>query len=105
MKIDVIEALGIDEGGSLWVRPATATFPFIYREAMEVHWDAQRLCLYSPKPREWSYTAWFRQIRNAAREQGVDLRLGPATTWNGIDPELQKAFANGAGGIPLHGKS
>lgn len=95
MQTDVIEAVGIDEGGSLWVRPATATFPYIYREAMEVHWDAERACLYSPKPREWPYTAWFRHIRDAAREQGVDLKLDPATAWVGVDPELRHAFANG----------
>ncbi|WP_310496823.1 hypothetical protein [Sandarakinorhabdus sp.] len=95
MLTDTIEAVGIDEGGSLWVKPAAATFPLIYREAMEVHWDAERLRLYSPKPREWSYGAWFKQIRAAAREQGVELQLGPATTWSGIDPELQQAFAGG----------
>lgn len=92
MRTDTIEAVGIDDDGSLWVKPGVATFPLIYREAMEVHWDAERLCLYSPKPREWSYCAWFNQIKDAAREQGVELRLGQATTWSGIDPELQQAM-------------
>jgi hypothetical protein len=96
MRTDSIEAIGIDEGGSLWVKPAAATFPFIYRESMDVHWDADRLRLYSPKPREWSYVVWFRQIRNAAREQGVELELGQNTSWSGIDPELQQAIANSA---------
>jgi hypothetical protein len=92
MQTDVIEAVGIDERGSLWVRPATATFPFIYREAMEVHWDAERLRLYSPKPREWSYVAWFKRIKDAAREQGFDLKLEPSTSWLGIDADLQQAM-------------
>lgn len=52
MRTDTIVAVGIDEDGSLWVRPATATFPYIYREAMGVHWDAGRRRLFSPKPRE-----------------------------------------------------
>jgi hypothetical protein len=95
MQTDAIEAIGIDDGGSLWVKPATATFPYICREAMEVHWDAPRPCLYSPKLREWPYAAWFKQIRDAAREQGVDLRLAPETAWAGIDPELQQAIAAG----------
>ncbi len=95
MRTDTIEAVGIDEGGSLWVKPAAATFPLVYREAMGVHWDAERLRLYSPTPREWSYCAWFKQIKDAAREQGVELQFGPATTWSGIDPELQQAFADG----------
>ena len=94
MRTDTIEAVGIDEGGSLWVKPAAATFPLIYREAMEVHWDAERLRLYSPKPRDWSYCAWFTKIKDAAREQGVELQLGPATMWSGIDPELKQAFAD-----------
>ncbi len=94
MRTDAIEAIGIDEGGSLWVKPATATFPLIYREAMDVHWDAERLCLVGPKPREWSYAAWFKQIRKAAREQGVDLKLGPATAWSGIDAELRQTLAS-----------
>jgi hypothetical protein len=42
VQADVIEALGISEDGALWVKPATATFPFIYREAMEVHWDEKK---------------------------------------------------------------
>lgn len=94
MRTDVIEAVGIDESGSLWLKRATETFPYVYREAMEVRWDAKRACLYSPKPREWTYTAWFSHIRDAARWQGVDLQLDPTTTWTGIDPELRQAFTN-----------
>jgi hypothetical protein len=94
MRADTIAAVGIDDGGSLWVKPATATFPYIYREAMEVHWDAERLRLYSPKPREWSYVRWFKQIRDAAREQGVQLEVGRTTSWAGIDPELWQAMTD-----------
>jgi hypothetical protein len=93
MRTDAIEAVGIDEGGSLWVKPATATFPYIYREAMEVHWDAERLCIYSPKPREWSYARWFKQIKDAAREQGVELALDQTTSYSRIEPSLQQALA------------
>jgi hypothetical protein len=89
MKTDKIEAIGIDEVGSLWVKPATATFPYIHRETMQVYWDAGLLRLYSPKPVEWSYADWFRQIRDAAREQGVELEVGPTTAWSGIVPELR----------------
>jgi hypothetical protein len=59
---------------------------------MEVHWDAERRCLYSPKPREWTYARWFEQIRNAAREQSVDLKLVQATEWFGVDAELQRTL-------------
>ncbi|MCB4769017.1 hypothetical protein LGR54_10410 [Ancylobacter sp. Lp-2] len=101
MQTDAIEAIGIDDGGSLWVKPATAAFPFMYREAMEVHWDAERACLYGPKPRERTYAAWFGQIGDAAREQGVDLRLVPETAWTGIDPELRQAIVTADRGVPL----
>ena len=99
MRTDTIEAVGIDEGGSLWVKPAMATFPYIYREAMAVHWDAGRLRLYGPKPREWSYAAWFEQIRDAARQQGVELELGQTTSWTGIGPELQQAITSSGSGL------
>ncbi|MBE9555818.1 MAG: hypothetical protein IMF08_03090 [Proteobacteria bacterium] len=52
MRIDQIEAVGIDGNGSLWVKLAASTFPYIYREAMEVQWDADRLCLFSQRPRQ-----------------------------------------------------
>ncbi|WP_373283936.1 hypothetical protein [Silvibacterium dinghuense] len=52
LRTDPVEALGIDESGSLWVKPTTATFPQIYREGTGVQWDSARLCLYSPKPSE-----------------------------------------------------
>ena len=92
MLKDTIEAVGMDERGSLWVKPATATFPYVYREAIEIGWDAVRLCLYSPTPREWSYAAWFKQIMAAAREQGVELELSQTTSWSGIEPDLQQAI-------------
>lgn len=93
MEVDLIEALGLDESGSLWVKPTTSTFPYIYREAMEVGWDPERLCLFSPKPREWSYPRWFQQIRAAARQQGAYLRLGPTTRWSNIDASLRHEIA------------
>lgn len=31
MRTDTIEAVGIDAGGSLWAKPAAASFPLIYR--------------------------------------------------------------------------
>ena len=42
MRSDAIEALGIEDDATLWVKPVMATFPHIYREAMDVHWDAHR---------------------------------------------------------------
>jgi hypothetical protein len=95
MRTDAIEAVGIDERGSLWVKPAKSTFPYIYRAAMEVHWDPERGCLFAPAPREWSYERWFRQIIAAvAREEGVNLELRPDTVWSNIREDQRKKFAS-----------
>jgi hypothetical protein len=89
MDADSIAALGIDVEERLFVRPASATFPQIYREAMEVHWDPGSRQLYSAKPREWTYPRWFQQIIHAAAEQGCDLRLTASTAWVDIPAEVK----------------
>ena len=100
MERDSIAELEIDTAGNLHVVPSTHVFPHIYREAMEVHWDAARHSLYSPAPREWSYSHWFQQILAAAREQGCELLLTASTKWINIDPgvkaDLFQMVGNGA---------
>ncbi len=90
MNIDEITEVGIAEDGSLYVTPASARFPLIYREAMEVGWDVSARRLTTPKPREWSYVDWFRQIIRAARAQGVDLQLTRATKWTNVPCVLRR---------------
>ena len=63
---DFVAEIGIDPEGRLYIRPYESSFEFIYREAMEVHWDADTRRLISPKPRQWTYVDWFRQIISAA---------------------------------------
>ncbi len=89
MTIDSIAEVGIDELDRLYIRPNTAKFPFIYREAVEVHWDDTRQCLYSPKPRDWSYLEWFQHLLDAAALQSTILRLTPKTLWSNISVELK----------------
>jgi hypothetical protein len=100
MERDTIAELEIDTVGKLHVVPPTHAFPYIYREAMEVHWDTVRRSLYSPTPRAWSYSRWFQQIITAAREQGCELQLAASTKWLNIDPglksELLQVGGNGA---------
>ena len=102
MTADAIAEVGIDDRGRLYVAPATHTFPYIYREAMEVHWDAQCGYLHSPPaPRaELASPAWwFRQILAAAEEQGCQLRLGPQTRWHNVSKhtreEIELALGDG----------
>jgi hypothetical protein len=91
MTTDQIEALGIDDKGSLWVKPATGVFPHIYRTGTGVGWDPGRRCLFTPQPRELSYSQWFQQIISAARgEYAVDLRLAPTTRRSNISVDLEQ---------------
>jgi hypothetical protein len=60
MKKDTIAEVAIDEQGRLRVTPTSNSYAMIYREAVEVHWDAGGKYLYSPKPRKWSYLDWFK---------------------------------------------
>ena len=105
MQTDAIKAVGIDDHGSLWVKPATASFPYIYREAMEVNWDTEEQRLFSPKPREFpdldfSRFDWFRQIVAAAREQGVELIVIETTEWSNIESDLRTKIIAGATNAP-----
>ena len=89
MATDDIAEIGIDDEQRLFVRPATATFPHIYREALDVHWDAARRHLHSPMPREWTHLQWFQHIIGAAAIHSHDLRITPATLWTNIPAGLR----------------
>jgi hypothetical protein len=95
---DIIEEIGIDEANRLYVKPSTATFPYIYREAMEVHWDGEGHFLYGAPPRKWSFVDWFNQILLAAQEQGCRLHLAPGTSWVNIPLELRIEMQEAQGG-------
>lgn len=86
---DLIEEIGIDEEERLYLKPASETFPMIYREAMEVHWNSELKYLYGARPRKWGYIEWYQQIINAAAEQGCKLVFSPSVTWVNVPTELQ----------------
>lgn len=89
MTADKIDEIGIDANGSIYVQPRKAAFPYIYREAMDVSWDAAAGRLFSPPPREWSYAKWFSQLVAAAKEQGVALSVTPETRWVNVEPQVR----------------
>jgi Integron Cassette Protein Hfx_Cass5 len=100
MEADEIALIEIDGGGRLCVSPKFASYPFIYRAAIEVHWDPHSKCLHSPSPREWSYARWLRQIRDAVKgEYGVALAITSQTQWRNIDEALKSELAAVMGGI------
>ena len=89
MNKDKIKEIGIDQLERLYVTPQVESFPFIYREAMEINWDEKRKCLFAPKPREWSRLDWFKQIISAASEQGCIMEISEETKWVNIPGELK----------------
>jgi hypothetical protein len=92
MKRDLIDEIGIDAAGRLYVRPRESTFPLIYREGREVHWDDDNAFLYGPPPRRWGYIQWYRQIISVAAAQGVNLEPHPKTTWVDVPEGLRNAI-------------
>ena len=90
MESDQIAKVLIDAEGRLCITPSTESFPLIYRSAMEVHWDAPGKFLYSPMPREWSYSQWFTQIIGAVRDEyGFLLLITPQTDWGNIPADVK----------------
>jgi hypothetical protein len=71
------------------VKPTFSSFPLVYREAVEVNWDASKKVLYSPKPREWSYFDWFRHIIDIAYGDKSKVSITPETAWIQIPEDLR----------------
>jgi hypothetical protein len=98
MKKDDIAEIQIDATGRLCVVPQSNSFPHVFRAGMEVHWDDRGKYLYSPQPREWSYTRWFQQIIAAVKgEYGCTLVITPATQWQNIDDSLKRTISSSPG--------
>jgi hypothetical protein len=90
MMRDQITDVEIDVEGRLRLRPLKADLPHVWRAALEVCWDPATRTLYSPRPREWTYPTWFRQIVAAtADEYGVRLALSPDTRWSNVPPDIR----------------
>ncbi|MDO8341648.1 MAG: hypothetical protein Q7T48_00450 [Cellvibrio sp.] len=85
-----IVEVGIDEEERLYIIPASVTFPYIYREAMEVRWCPEKKYLYSPKLREWSYFHWYTQVISAVKKQSHQLQVCKETMWVNIPEELKE---------------
>ena len=94
MKIDNIKEIKIDEAGRLCIYPEREKLVLVYRTATEVHWDNQKLFVYSPKPREWSYLDWYQHIINVARECGCELIITKDTVWADIPLSLKQEITS-----------
>lgn len=90
MKTDQIKEIEIDDSGRLCIFPEKEKFTMIYRTATEVHWDNEKLFLYSPKPRDWSYFDWYKHIINVVNDCGCTLLLTKETVWTNISSSLKE---------------
>nr|WP_315422389.1 hypothetical protein [uncultured Pedobacter sp.] len=91
MKTDQISEIGLDAQDRLYIKPSTVRFDLIYRTATEIHWDANGLFLFSPKPREWTYLHWYIHIIEVVdKESGYKLLLSDETIWTNIPKELKQ---------------
>lgn len=91
MRIDKILEIGIDDKERLFIKPDKERFTLIYRTTTEVHWDNNGHFLYSPKPREWTYFDWFKQIAGVTEtECNCKLILTDQTLWTNISDELKQ---------------
>ncbi len=92
MNSEKITEIAIDDSGRLTVKPDKQKFERIYRTALEVHWDSKKERLYSPKPGEWTYLDWYKQIISAVEsEYGRKLVLTAETKWTDIPDTLERS--------------
>jgi hypothetical protein len=89
MEKDEIKEIGINESEQLYIMPLNQKFPYMYREAIQVHWDNNGSFLYSPKPEKWSYLDWFKHIIGGARIQSCRLCITENTKWRNIPKKLK----------------
>ena len=91
MTEDNIWEIGVEDNQRLYIKPDKERFTLIYRIATEVHWDNNGLFLYSPKPREWTYFDWYKNIIGVIEtEFNCRLSLTDQTKWINIPVELKK---------------
>ena len=90
MKTDNIIEIGINNNEGLYIKPELSKFPYMYREALEVHWDEKENYLYSPKPRKWSYLDWYNHMHDAAKIQSYKLLITQKTNWVNIPENLKQ---------------
>ena len=90
MRKDNIKKIAVDDAERLCITPEKENFEFVYRSALKVHWDEKNLFLYSPKPREWTYFDWYKQILSASIDCGCELYITQDTIWINIPENLKK---------------
>lgn len=90
MRQDEIDEIEVD-GQTLFIKPKSEKFPYIYREAKCVKWNPERAMLsMSVDPSwEWDLLKCYRQILSAVKEQSCLLQITEKTIWKNVDASLK----------------
>ncbi len=98
MKSVEVGEIKINEVGELLVKPAInpgRICRFVYRAAIEVDWHEESQSFICPKPREWSYFDWYKQVVAAVvSELGISLKVTNGTVWVNVSPQLQEQVSS-----------
>jgi hypothetical protein len=92
-----VAEISVDDDGRLLIRPweANDAYQYVYRAAAQISWDPAIACFVCPKPREWSYTRWFRHARDAIRsELGCDFEITDRTAWTNVPDVLRDEISS-----------
>jgi hypothetical protein len=89
-RTELIAEIGIDISERLYIVPTKQEFSMIWRSAAEVHWNLDKKCLYSPKPRKWSYYKWYCHIISMVKiDYSCKLYVSENTIWTNIPQSLK----------------
>jgi hypothetical protein len=100
-SLEVAE-ISIDADGRLLIRPreAARSFEYVYRAGAEVTWDEARSSFACPTPREWPYSRWFQQARDAVRgELGLEFKITSHTAWTNVTDAVREDICS----VPVAG--
>jgi len=87
-----VEKVALDENGILYVKPKNYSFEMIYRAAMSVYWQTEKLSLHCnfPIDQEWDVLRCYKQILSAAKDEyGKILKVDSNTVYENIDNETK----------------
>ena len=93
-RVILIEEIGLDDQGCLFVRPSAATaaeFEYIWRAAMGIRWDSNDGALHAYESTRWAVADLYQQMIAAVLDEyGIRLQATPGTVWSRIPADVRK---------------
>jgi hypothetical protein len=92
----LIEEIGLDARGHLFVRPLAASaneFAYVWRDASGIRWDSELRRLHAAEPARWEAIDLYKQIVAAVhREYGIQLHITTSTICAQVPEDLQRSL-------------